>query len=65
MFFTDVRKVHEAGCDALAKTALSARCNGQTGELLGSLGNGPFGPNPGQEPFGTRFWDLCGLRAGN
>ena len=30
--------------------------------LLGSLGNSPFGPNPGQEPFGARFWHLGGLR---
>ena len=30
--------------------------------LLGSLANGCFRSNPGQEPFGARFWQFGGFR---
>ena len=33
--------------------------------LLGPLGNGPFGPNPGREPFGRKFRQFEGPWAGN
>ena len=29
---------------------------GNDTRLLGPLGNVNFGPNPGREPFGARFW---------
>ena len=32
---------------------------------LGSLGNGRFGPNPGREPFGSKFRQFEGPWAGN